>query len=161
VRKLWVKISFMELVLNDICTNKLPMTLTWAIYLSVGILLGFISAWVIRSITIAKMKRDEIRLNGLLESEKLVKENLRRVNQMAFQQKETMEFELRRKIKETELIIREMDRDILLLQKSNEETEALYQSKEPEIFAVKKKLIEANNTIARLKAELSNHKMPA
>jgi hypothetical protein len=80
---------------------------------------------------------------------------------MAFQMKETMEFELRRKLKETELIIREMDRDILLLQKSNEETEALYQSKEPEIFAVKKKLIEANNTIARLKAELSNHKMPA
>jgi hypothetical protein len=80
---------------------------------------------------------------------------------MAFQQKETMEFELRRKLKEAELIIREMDRDILLLQKSNEETEALYQSKEPEIFAVKKKLIEANNTIARLKAELSNHKMPA
>ena len=130
----------MELVLNDICTKAQPMTLTWAIYLSVGILLGFISAWVIRSITIAKMKRDEIRLNGLLESEKLVKENLRRENQMAFQMKETMEFELRRKLKETE---------------------ALYQSKEPEIFAVKKKLIEANNTIARLKAELSNHKMPA
>lgn len=158
--KLWVNISFIEFVLNDLYTKQQPMTLNLAIYLIVGMLIGFISAWVLRSIKIAKIKRDEIRLNGLLESEKLVKENLRRENQMAFQLKESMEYELRKKLKEAEIIIMGMDRDILLLQKSNEEIESLYQTKDPEIFAIKKKLIEANNSIARFKAELSNYKMP-
>jgi hypothetical protein len=136
------------------------MTMNIMVFLLSGFVVGFIAAWVIRAFSIAKMKREGVRLNGLLESERRVKENLRRENQMAFQMKETMEFELRRKIQESEMIIREMDRDILLLQKSNEETEAMYQLKDPEIFAIKKNLIEANNNIARLKAELSALKMP-
>jgi hypothetical protein len=47
-----------------------------------------------------------------------------------------------------------MDADILLLQKSNEETEALLAKGEPAINELKLKLIEANNTIARYKAQL-------
>jgi hypothetical protein len=47
-----------------------------------------------------------------------------------------------------------MDSDILLLQKSNEETEALFKAGEPVIHSLKLKLIEANNTIARYKAQL-------
>jgi hypothetical protein len=125
-----------------------------------SILVGFLSAWIIRTRYIHKLKRDENRLNGLLESERLVKENLRRENQMAFQMKEKMELELRAKLQEAAVIIKEMDMDIILLQKSNEEIEAMFKAKDPEIFEVKKRLLEANNTISRLKGQLSNAKMP-
>ncbi len=43
--------------------------------------------------------------------------------------------------------------DILLLQKSNEETEELLKAGEPGIYNLKMKLIEANNEIARYKAQ--------
>jgi hypothetical protein len=125
-----------------------------------SILVGFLSAWIIRTKSIHKLKRDENRLNGLLESERLVKENLRRENQMAFQMKEKMELELSAKLREAALVIKEMDMDIILLQKSNEEVEAMFKAKDPEIFEVKKRLLEANNTISRLKGQLSNTKMP-
>ena len=46
-----------------------------------------------------------------------------------------------------------MDGDILLLQKSNEETEALLAEGEPALHEMKLKLIEATNTIARYKAQ--------
>ena len=46
-----------------------------------------------------------------------------------------------------------LDQDILLLQKSNEETEALLQEGLPAIHELKLKLIEAHNTIARFKAQ--------
>jgi hypothetical protein len=49
-----------------------------------------------------------------------------------------------------------MDNDILLMQKSNEETEALLEKGEPAIHELKLKLIEANNTIARYKAQLGS-----
>jgi hypothetical protein len=125
-----------------------------------SIFIGFGSAWIFRTRVIHKLKRDENRLNGLLESERLVKENLRRENQMAFQMKEKMELELKAKLREAELMIKEMDIDIILLQKSNEEIEEMFKAKDPEIFEVKKKLLEANNTISRLKGQLSNAQMP-
>ena len=125
-----------------------------------SIFIGFGSAWILRTRVIHKLKRDENRLNGLLESERLVKENLRRENQMAFQMKEKMELELKAKLREAELMIKEMDMDIILLQKSNEEIEEMFKAKDPEIFEVKKKLLEANNTISRLKGQLSNAQMP-
>jgi hypothetical protein len=125
-----------------------------------SIFIGFGSAWILRTRVIHKLKRDENRLNGLLESERLVKENLRRENQMAFQMKEKMELELKAKLREAELMIKEMDIDIILLQKSNEEIEEMFKAKDPEIFEVKKKLLEANNTISRLKGQLSNAQMP-
>jgi hypothetical protein len=43
----------------------------------------------------------------------------------------------------------------LLLQKSNEQTEALLQAGQPEVHALKIQLIEAQNTIARYKAQLA------
>jgi hypothetical protein len=49
-----------------------------------------------------------------------------------------------------------MDNDILLLQKSNEETEKLLQTTEPELYNLKVKLLEANNTISRLKGQLQS-----
>ena len=73
---------------------------------------------------------------------------------MAFQLKEATETELNQKLKAAEQLIHQMDMDIILLQKSNEETEAMFRDQEPEIFELKKRLIEANNTIARLKGQL-------
>ncbi len=46
--------------------------------------------------------------------------------------------------------------DILLLQKDNEESEALLKAGEPELYNLKLKLIEANNEIARYKAQNLN-----
>lgn len=116
---------------------------------------GFLIAWIIRTIKL----RSEIRLHkgtsGLLESERLIKETLRKENALAFQLKETAEAELGKKLKEAEALVRQMDQDIILLQKSNEETEALLNKGMPELYQLKLKLIEANNTISRLKAQLS------
>ncbi len=83
-----------------------------------------------------------------------MKEKLRKENQVVYQQKEIQEAEFSRKLKEAEQQNRVMDEDILLLQKHYEETEALLKAGQPEIHQLKLKLIEANNTIARYKAQL-------
>lgn len=117
-------------------------------------LIGFLIGFIWPYLTIRQLKRTERSLNGLLESERLVKETLRKESAMAFQLKEATETELNQKLKAAEQLIHQMDMDIILLQKSNEETEAMFRDQEPEIFELKKRLIEANNTIARLKGQL-------
>ncbi len=118
------------------------------IFLVTGLLIGFAAAWLIRSKLVAKLKKEQQDTEGFLEREKLGKERLQRETEL-FYQRET---ELIRKLESMIQQNRQMDNDILLLQKSNEETEALLQAKEPEVYALKIKLIEANNTIARMKA---------
>ncbi len=118
------------------------------IFLVTGLLIGFAAAWLIRSKSVAKLKKEQQDTEGFLEREKLGKERLQRETEL-FYQRET---ELIRKLESMIQQNRQMDNDILLLQKSNEETEALLQAKEPEVYALKIKLIEANNTIARMKA---------
>ena len=118
------------------------------IFLVTGLLIGFAAAWFIRSKSVAKLKKEQQDTEGFLEREKLGKERLQRETEL-FYQRET---ELIRKLESMIQQNRQMDNDILLLQKSNEETEALLQAKEPEVYALKIKLIEANNTIARMKA---------
>jgi len=93
-------------------------------------------------------------LEGLLESEKLVKETLRKENALAFNLKESVENELGSKLKDAQITIKSMDEDILLLQKSNEMNEAEFKTSQPEIYDLKMKLIEAQNTISRLKGQL-------
>ena len=97
----------------------------------------------------AKQKKEQQDTEGFLEREKLGKERLQRETEL-FYQRET---ELLRKLEALIQQNRQLDSDILLLQKSNEETEALLLAKEPEVYALKIKLIEANNTIARMKAK--------
>ena len=60
------------------------------------------------------------------------------------------------KLKSAEDLIKIMDNDILLMQKSNEETEALLAKGEPAIHELKLKLIEANNIISRYKAQVGD-----
>ncbi len=87
----------------------------------------------------------------MLESEKLKKEVLRKESNLAFQMKEEFEKKLEESIK----LMKEMETDILLLQKDNEATESLLQTTQPELYQLKMKLIEANNTISRLKANIN------
>ncbi len=125
------------------------------IYIALAFAIGFIGAWVIRTVAVQNIKKNLKRNEGLLESERLMKEKLRKENILVYQAKEAMETDLGRKLKDAEVLNRIMDEDILLLQKSNEETEALLRAGEPALHALKLKLIEANNTIARLKAQLT------
>jgi hypothetical protein len=119
----------------------------------ISLVAGFTSAWIIQLIRIQKISRELKSMGGILESEKLIKETLRKENAMAFQLKETAELELSAKLKEAQTTIKMMDQDILLLQKSNEDTEELLKVTQPEVHQLKIKLIEANNAILRYKAK--------
>jgi len=120
------------------------------LYIMIGLLVGFVTGWIIRTITLAKMKKNQHDIEGFLEREKLGKERLQRETELLYQR----ESELLRKLDAANLLNRQMDTDILLLQKSNEETEALLNATEPEVYSLKLKLIEANNTIARMKGQM-------
>ena len=61
-----------------------------------------------------------------------------------------------KKINEAIAIIKIQEEDILLLQKSNEETEAAMQAGLPGLNELKLKLLEANNTIARFKGQVES-----
>ena len=118
------------------------------IYILAGLAAGFIIAWLIRSMAFAKVKKMQQDTEGFLEREKLGKERLQREMEQLYQR----EAELIKKLDAAALLNKQMDADIILLQKSNEETESLLNATEPEVYALKLKLIEANNTIARMKA---------
>jgi hypothetical protein len=95
--------------------------------------------------------RNELRrTQGLLEGERLKKEVFKKESYVAFQLKE----ELEKKLDEASHLMKVMESDILLLQKDNEATESLLQTTQPEVHQLKIKLIEAQNTIARMKAQL-------
>ena len=123
------------------------------IYSSVAFVVGFAIAWLIRTAAVQKTKKLYKSTEGFLESERLKKETLRHENTVVHQQRETIKLEMTKKLKDAQAVIREMDKDIMLLQQSHEETEALLKAGQPEIHELKLKLIEANNTIARYKAQ--------
>lgn len=129
------------------------MTQTY-IYIGIAFITGFVLAWVIRSLTLAKMSKLQKSTEGYLESEKLMKETLQKENAMVHQMKQTIELDYTRKLKDARELNRMLDQDILLLQKSNEETEALLKAGQPALHELKLKLIEAYNTIARYKAQV-------
>jgi hypothetical protein len=124
------------------------------IYAGIALVIGFAIGWIIQLVKIAKIKKEHKSMQGFLESERLMKETLQKENIQVHQIKQATELELHRKLKEAVELTKMMDADILLLQKSNEETEAQLASAQPELHAIKLKLIEANNTIARYKAQL-------
>lgn len=117
------------------------------IYILGSFAAGFITAWFIRSTAFAKIKKMQQDTEGFLEREKLGKERLQRETDLFYQR----ESELIKKLETAGLRNKQMDTDIILLQKSNEETESLLNATEPEVYALKLKLIEANNAIARMK----------
>jgi len=125
-------------------------------YIIAGIafIAGFLVAWLIRTISIFKLSRLKKSTDGYLESERLMKETLQKENLQLYQLKEAAELEFSKKLKQAEDLNKMMDENIILLQKSNEYTEALLQAGEPALHTLKVKLIEANNTIARYKSQL-------
>jgi peptidoglycan hydrolase CwlO-like protein len=129
--------------LNSILTTVLPV-----------FIFGFLTAFICIAFAAKKMFRKIKSLEGLLESERLVKETLRKENALAFNLKESVESELGSKLKDAQSTIKSMDEDILLLQKSNEMNEAEFKTFQPEIYDLKMKLLEAQNTISRLKGQL-------
>ena len=124
------------------------------IYISIGLVIGFILAWIIQLINIQKIKKENKSVKGLLESEKLIKENAQKENNSLLQSANAALLTTKIKLKSAEDLIRVMDNDILLMQKSNEETEDLLAKGEPAIHELKLKLIEANNIISRYKAQV-------
>ena len=122
------------------------------IYAGIAFITGFLIAWIIRTTTLAKIKKLLKGTQGYLESEKLKKETVQRENVLAHQMKQSIELELTSKLKESQEINKVLDENILLLQKSNEETEALLKVGQPALHDLKLKLIEAYNTNARYKA---------
>ena len=122
------------------------------LFTPLGIVAGFASAWVIKTREINRLNKIQKSTAGFLESEKLMKETLQKENGFLHQSKQVIELESARELQKANHIIKILNEDILLLQKSNEETEAQLQAGQPELYELKIKLIEANNTIARYKA---------
>ena len=116
--------------------------------------IGFSIAIVIYIVNIGRLKKELKSVQGFLESEKLMKDTLKKENATLFQLRQASEMGLMKKLQEAQQLIKRQDEDILLLQKSNEETEAQLQITQPELHAIKLKLIEAQNAIARYKGQL-------
>lgn len=129
------------------------MTQTYIIA-GVAFVAGFIIAFILLLIKITKLKKELKSTQGFLESEKLMKETLKKENASMHFTRQAGEGELIKKLQEAQTLIRRMDEDILLLQKSNEETERQLASSQPELHALKLKMIEAQNAIARYKSQL-------
>ncbi len=125
------------------------------IYVVVAFFAGLIIGLLFLYFKLAQVNKKLKSNAGYLESEKLIKETLQKELKTVYQAKETAEQTLKQRLREAAVINKRMDEDILLLQKSNDETEALLKAGQPELHALKVQLIEANNTIARLKGMLT------
>lgn len=121
------------------------------LYIGLAFIIGFVLAWLLQFGKISKINKELKSNQGLLESERLKKETAQKENAFLIQSSDAALLTTREKLRKANEIIKEMDNDILLLQKSNEETEDLLAKGEAAIPELKLKLIEANNTIARLK----------
>ncbi len=131
------------------CKKKCEMELF--MYSTAAFITGFTAAWIIRSITLVKINKLQKSTAGFLESERLMKETLQKENAQLHQLKQALQLDTEKKLQEAAAQNKIMDENILLLQKSNEETEALLKISQPELHVLKMKLIEANNLIARYK----------
>ncbi len=128
-----------------------------SIYIAIAALvLGGALGAIIVYARLGKIRKQLRSSDGFLESERLKKETLQKELNTVYQAKETIELTLKQRLQEAAMLNKRMDEDILLLQKSNEETEALLKANQPEVHALKLQLIEANNTIARLKGLLGS-----
>lgn len=128
------------------------------IYAGIAFIAGFIAAWIFRTISLSKLNKLHRSTQGYLESEKLMKETIQKENVLTHQMKQAVELGYAKKLQEAQVLNKILDENILLLQKSNEETEALLKAGLPALHELKLKLIEATNTIARYKAQIEMNK---
>ncbi len=120
---------------------------------AIAFAIGFAIAWLLRSIRVAKYKKLLHNTEGSWDREKLMKETAQKETAHAFTSFESAQRDWEKKLQGAHEMIAIMDKDIILLQKNNEETEALLKAGNPELHNLKLQLIEANNTIARYKAQ--------
>jgi hypothetical protein len=113
-------------------------------------------AWIIRTLALLKTKKSLRSISSLFETEKLRKDLLQKENLELYKINDAVKADLSAKVNKLTSDNKRIVEDILLLQKDNEESDALLKAGEPEIFNLKLKLIEANNEIARYKAENFN-----
>lgn len=126
-----------------------------SIYMAMGAFVaGLLLGLLIMLVRLKQVRKGWRSTEGFLESEKLKKETLQKELKLVYQNKEALEITLKQRLHEAAKLNQQMDEDILLLQKNNEETEALLKAGQPELHALKLQLIEANNNIARLKGLL-------
>jgi hypothetical protein len=123
------------------------------IFSAAAFIAGFIIAWIVRTIAMAKLQKSLKSTQGYLESALLKKETLQKENVHVHQLKQAAEMECEKKLEQANKLNKILDEDILLLQKSNEETEALLRQGQPALHALKLQLLDAHNTIARYKAQ--------
>lgn len=115
---------------------------------------GFLAGWLIKSIQAWHIKKSLRSSNGFLESERLMKDKLQKENHSLQMIHAAKEAALLEKIEGLQQQMKLLDEDILLLQQDNEATEQMMRATQPELHELKRKLIEANNTIARYKSQL-------
>jgi uncharacterized protein HemX len=97
----------------------------WYVYIGIAFILGFAIAWFLQLNKIAKVNKEFKSNQGLLESEKLKKETAQKENAFLIESSDAALLHTREKLRKANELIKEMDSDILLLQKSNEDTEAM------------------------------------
>ena len=124
------------------------------IYGGINFAIGFGLAWVLRSVAVAKFKTRLHDTDGYRQREKLMKETAQKENASAYARYELAKREYEKQLQAAQQTINLINKDILELQKNNEETETLLKAGNPEIHNLKLQLIEANNTIARYKAQV-------
>jgi hypothetical protein len=121
------------------------------IYIFVAFVAGFVLAWLFYASKVKNLEKELKSTQGLLESETLKKETAQKENKFLIQSSDAALLHTKEQLQRSKETIRILDTDILLLQKSNEETEELLAKGEAAIPELKLKLIEAQNTISRLK----------
>jgi hypothetical protein len=121
------------------------------IYIFVAFVAGFVLAWFFYASKVKNLEKELKSTQGLLESETLKKETAQKENKFLIQSSDAALLHTKELLQRSKETIRILDTDILLLQKSNEETEELLAKGEAAIPELKLKLIEAQNTISRLK----------
>lgn len=124
------------------------------IYIAVAFLAGAALIWLLLGIRINRLKKELHQTDGSWQREKLMKETAQKEAKHAYDKQALIQYDYEKKIQELQKAIDIMNNDILLLQKNNEETEALLKAGKPALHELKLQLIEANNTIARYKAQL-------
>ena len=88
------------------------------IYANIGLLLGFALAWIIRSLTVAKLKKQLHNTDGSWQREKLMKETAQKENVAAYAMHEVAKREYEKQLQVAQEAINLMNNDILLLQKN-------------------------------------------
>ena len=137
------------------CSQYLPTTMTEIILYAIGaFILGFVIAWLIKSNMMVNLKKELKNSESLLSQEKQMKETQRKESNLVQQHQQAKELSLIEELNQKKQLLKRLDEDILLLQRSNEETEEMLKASQPELHAMKLKLIEAQNTIARYKSKL-------